>query len=241
MALSASDNHDNSFACHWALYPTFREGELEFKQQHKWIHTLFLVDTWALGSQVHFDIQYGHADFLVSAEDHAVLFYSSIDVKRELVFPFLQEAFETQGTAIYVSEHEPLDELREAMKHWGIYVDKYESERSLKITDFETLKTAEEQLYALKANKLLDDLLQRLMKQRGPVRVVADPTLLVKHGMVDAVAHRERTLGRRLELPLTMICCYEDTLADAKEGEFLVETLRAHSHAVFPGLALELA
>lgn len=173
--------------------------------------------------------------------DHAVLFYSSIDVKRELVFPFLQEALETQGIAIYVTEHEPLDELREAMKHWGIYVDKYESERSLRIADFETLRTAEEQLYDLKANELLDGLLGRLMKRGGPVRVVADPTPLVKRGLVDAATHRERTLGRRLELPFTMICCYEDTLADTKEGDFLVEALRVHSHAVFPGLALELA
>jgi hypothetical protein len=59
--------------------------------------------------------------------------------------------------------------------------------------------------------------------------------------MIDEVLKRERALGRHLELPLTLICCYEDTLADIKEGEFLIETLRAHSHAIFPGIALQLA
>lgn len=173
--------------------------------------------------------------------DHVVLFYSNIEAKRELVFPFLQEALQKEGAAVYVTEHEPLDELREAMKHWGIYVDKYERERSLTITDFETLVAAEERLSDLKTSKLLNDLAERLMKRGGPVRVVADPTLVAKRGMIDEVLKRERALGRRLELPLTVICCYEDTLADIKEGEFLIEMLRAHSHAVFPGIALQLA
>jgi len=177
----------------------------------------------------------------LAPNDHVVLFYSKIDVKRELVFPFLQDALQKGGAAVYVTDHEPLDGLREAMKHWGIYVDRYESERSLTITGFETLMAAEEQLGDLKTSKLLSDLLERLMKRGGPVRVVADPTSLAKRGMVDEIVNRERALGRRLELPLTVICCYEDTLTEMKEGEFLIETLRAHSHAIFPGIALQLA
>jgi len=177
----------------------------------------------------------------LAPNDHAVLFYSNIEAKRELVFPFLQEALQKQGAAVYVTEHEPLDELREAMRHWGIYVDRYEYERSLTITDFQTLVAAEERLSDLKTSKLLNNLIERLIKRGGPVRVVADPTLVAKRGMVDEVLKRERALGRHLELPLTVICCYEDTLADTKEGEFLIETLRAHSHAVFPGIAMQLA
>jgi len=173
--------------------------------------------------------------------DHVVLFYSNIEAKRELVFPFLQEALQKEGAAVYVTEHEPLDELREAMKHWGIYVDKYEYEHSLTITDFETLVAAEERLSDLKTSKLLNDLIERLIKRGGPVRVVADPTLIAKRGMIDEVLKRERALGRHLELPLTVICCYEDTLADTKEGEFLIETLRSHRHAIFPGIALQPA
>jgi len=79
------------------------------------------------------------------------------------------------------------------------------------------------------------------MKRGGPVRVVADATLLVKRGMFDEIVKRERALGRRLELPLTMVCSYEDTVADTKEGEFLIEMLRTHNHAIFPGIALRLA
>jgi len=177
----------------------------------------------------------------LAPNDHAVLFYSDIGAKRELVFPFLLEALEKQGVAVYVTDHEPPDELREAMKHWGIYVDRYEQDRSLTITDYETLMVAEERLNDLKTSPLLSDLIERLIKRGVPVRIVADATSLAKRGMVDKLIQRERALGRHLELPLTLICCYEDTLAGLNEGQFLIDTLQAHSHAVFPGIALQLA
>ena len=177
----------------------------------------------------------------LAPNDHAVLFYSDIDTKRELVFPFLQEALEKQGVAVYATDHESLDELREAMKHWGIYVDRYEQDRSLTITDYETLMVAEDRLNDLKTSRLLSDLIERLIKKGAPVRIVTDATSLAKRGMIDKLVQRERALGRHLQLPLTVICCYEDTLAGLKEGEFLTDTLQAHSHAVFPGIALQLA
>jgi hypothetical protein len=176
----------------------------------------------------------------LAPNDHAILFYSDISAKRELVFPFLQDALDKEGVAVYATEHEPFDELREAMKHWGIYVDRHEQNRSLTITDFETLMAAEERLNDLKTSRLLSDLIERLMKRGAPVRMVADATSLAKRGMVDKLIQRERALGRHLELPLTMICCYEETLVMLNEGEFLTDTIQAHSHAVFSGMALKL-
>jgi hypothetical protein len=67
-----------------------------------------------------------------------------------------------------------------------------------------------------------------------------DPTILARHGTVDELLDRERSLGRHLDLPLTMICCYEETLANIRGGEFLIEILQAHSHAIFPGIVLQL-
>jgi MEDS: MEthanogen/methylotroph, DcmR Sensory domain len=177
----------------------------------------------------------------LAPSDHAVLFYSDTDMKRELVFPFLQEALDKQGLAVYATEHEPLDQLREAMKHWGIYVDRYEQDRSLTITDCETLFGAEERLNDIRTSRLLSDLIHLLVRRGVPVRIVADASSLAKRGMVERLVRRDQALGRHLELPLTMICCYEDTLADLKEGKFLIDTLQAHSHAVFPGIALRLA
>lgn len=177
----------------------------------------------------------------LAPNEHVLLLYSNIDAKRELVFPFLQEALEKQGVAVYVTEHEPFDEVKDAMARGGIDVDKHQSDRSLVITDYQALTAAEGRLNDLKTSQLLRDMIELLVKRGGPVRVVADATLLVKRGMVDEVVKRERALGRRLEMPLTVICAYEDTVADTKEGEFLIEMLRAHNHAVFPGIALVLA
>jgi len=44
-----------------------------------------------------------------------------------------------------------------------------------------------------------------------------------------------------LRLPLTMVCPYEETVADLKSGEFLIKMMRTHSQVVFLNLALTLA
>ena len=172
----------------------------------------------------------------LAPHDHAVLFYSDIHAKRQLIFPFLHGALQNQGVAAYVTAHEPLDEVRDAMKRWGINVDRHESDGALLIADYQAVTTAEDRLDDFKISQWLGD----LAKHGGPVRIAADPTLLVKRGMADEILRRERILQRRLELPITMVCPYEDTVAGIREGEFLVEMLHTHSHAIFPGIALIL-
>lgn len=173
----------------------------------------------------------------LAPSDHAVLFYSDIHSKRELVFAFLEVAFRNHGVAIYVTEHEPFDEVRDAMRRWGINVEKYESDRSLAIANYQAVISVDGRFDDEKISQSLGD----LMGQGGPIRVVTDATSLVKRGMVDEVMRRERVLRRRLELPLTMVCSYDETLADMRDGEFLIQMLRTHSHVVFPGIALPLA
>lgn len=172
----------------------------------------------------------------LAPHDHAVLFYPDIHAKRELIFPFLQEALQNQGVAIYVTSQEPIDEVRDAMKRAGISVDQHESDGSLVICDYQAITTADGRLN----DPEIDQSLRELVKHGGPVRVAADATSFVKRGMVDDLVRREQALRRRLELPLTMVCAYEETVTDAKKGEFLIEMLRTHSHVIFPGIALPL-
>jgi len=169
--------------------------------------------------------------------DHAVLFYSDIDHKRELVFPFLQQALENHGAAAYLSSHESLGEVRDAMRYWGIEVDKHESSRCPEVCGYEDFMTAEGGLDAAKINQFLAD----LSKHKGSVRLASDPTALAKRGLADEIVRIERLLRRRLRLPLTMVCPYEETVADLKSGEFLIKMMRTHIQVVFLNLALTLA
>jgi len=122
------------------------------------------------------------------------------------------------------------------MRRWGITVDKHEPDGSLVLVEYQAVTTADGKLNDLKINQLLG----ALMNRGAPVRVGADPTLLVKRGRIDEIIRRERVLQRRLELPLTMVCPYEDTIAGTNDGRFLIEMLRTHNHAIFPGIALLL-
>jgi len=172
----------------------------------------------------------------LAPQDHTVLFYSDIAAKRSLIFPFLQDALAKQGMAVYATGHEPLDEVRAAMRLSGIDVDNREAERSLIIEDIRAFTTADGGLDDLKIDQALAD----YATHAGPIRIVADPTILVKQDMIDEVIRRERILRRRLELPLTVVCPYEDTVASAREGEFLIDMLRTHNYAIFPGIAMLL-
>jgi len=172
----------------------------------------------------------------LAPHDHAVLFYSDINAKRALIFPFLEEAFDKQGLAVYATCHEPLDEVRGAIRRWGINVDRQEYENSLRICDYQRVTSPNGRLNSVK----VDQWLVEAAKRGGPVRVASDLTLLVKRGMVDEIVRQERALGRRLKLPLTLICAYEESVTDTRNGEFLIEMLRAHSHVVFPSIAMPL-
>lgn len=172
----------------------------------------------------------------LAPHDHAVLFYPDIRAKRELVFPFLQEALQNQGVAVYLTSQEPIDEVRDAMGRAGINVDKHESDGSLVICDYQAFTTADGRV----KDPEIDQSLRDLVKRGGPVRVAADATSFVKRGMLDEIVRREQASKRRLELPLTMVCSYEETVTDAKKGEFLIQMLRTHSHVIFPGIALPL-
>jgi len=79
-----------------------------------------------------------------------------------------------------------------------------------------------------------------LVKHGGPVRAVGDPTALAKRGMADEIVRIERLMRRRLKLPLTMVCPYEDGVPDLKKGKLLIKMMRTHSHVVFANIALSL-
>jgi len=106
----------------------------------------------------------------------------------------------------------------------------------LVICGYQAVTTPDGRLNDLK----IDESLKDLVKRGGPVKVAADPTLLVKRGMVDEVVRREQVLKRCLELALTMVCAYEKTVTDTRNGEFLIKMLRTHSYVVFPGIAMPL-
>jgi len=93
-----------------ALFYRLARTDYEFSVNHlKEMPVVWLQDVSAE------DISQG-----LAPRDHGVLFYSDIHAKRELVFPFLQVALQNNGVGVYVTEHEPFDEVRDAMRRWTI-------------------------------------------------------------------------------------------------------------------------
>jgi len=51
----------------------------------------------------------------------------------------------------------------------------------------------------------------------------------------------ERSFGRRLNMQMIMVCAYSSReVAEEREGRLFINLLKAHGHAIFPGIALKL-
>jgi len=60
--------------------------------------------------------------------DHAVLFYDTEDIKREISFPFLREGLLKGEAAVYLVSENKLDSEKREIQRYGINVDNQRKE-----------------------------------------------------------------------------------------------------------------
>ena len=75
----------------------------------------------------------------LSLGDHAILLYESLAIKHRVLFTFLREGLEKGDASIYVAAEETPEQIRRGMKGFGIDVEKYKLEDSLKVLNYDPL------------------------------------------------------------------------------------------------------
>ena len=172
--------------------------------------------------------------------DHVVLFYTNPEDKNEVLFTYLKAGLERKEAAAYVASQQSPEQTKQAMRKFGIDVDKYEQKGALKVMDYKDWYIIDGKFDASKTLQMWKDLLADSKKKgfKG-MRVTGEMACFFENNMTKELVEYEKALHRTLDLPMTAICAYDQqTVAQTGSAEalkILFDILRAHSTALVMG------
>ena len=170
--------------------------------------------------------------------DHAVLIFSDLRDKRDVLFTYLKAGLENGEAATYVASQETPEEIREAMRGFGIDVEGYERDGALRVIDYRNWYIIDGKFDCLKTISLWRELIEE-SKSRGfrGLRVTGETACFFDRNLYKEFLGYERELHRVLDIPMTAICAYDSKALISKEEWFnvLIELLNTHSTAIMLG------
>jgi len=175
------------------------------------------------------------------AKDHSILFYANRRDKREVLFTYLKAGLDAGEAAIYVASDESPHQIREAMRDFGLNVDRYEKSHALRIADYREWYIIEGEFDIGRIFSLWQKSLQEALAIgfKG-LRVAGEMSCFFRHHMLNELVIYERALHRELEIPMEAICAYDDSvvLRGVKEDRYLrlyLDLIAAHGTILFVG------
>ena len=170
--------------------------------------------------------------------DHAILIFSDPMDKRDVLFTYMKAGLEKGEAAAYVASQETPEEIREAMRGFGIDVEGYERDGALRVIDYRNWYFIDGKFDCFKTISLWRELTEA-SKSRGfrGLRVTGEMACFFDRNLFNELIGYEREQHRVLEYPMTAICAYDSKALISKEEWFnvLIELLNTHSTAIMLG------
>ena len=167
--------------------------------------------------------------------DHAVLYYDTEDVKREITFPFLEAGLPKGEAVVYVVSEHKLDSESREIQRYGISADHFSTEAfTIMSADEWYLKKGKAQAKKIIANW------QTLIKEKQKagftgVRGAGEMEVFFDNAKVKELLRCEAALGRQLAFDLCALCLYDTHRVD--ENQF-VRLKKSHGHLISQDIAL---
>ena len=173
----------------------------------------------------------------MKAKDHVIMFYSTLEDKHKVLFTYLKAGLDAGEAAAYVASQESLDEVREAMKKFGVDVDRFERSGALRVIDYKDRYIIGGRFNASKAKELLKERYdEAVAKGFKGLRITGEMACFFNHGMVKELVEYEKSMRKVFEIPVTGICAYDTNLvANEGRGGLYLDLIKAHSTVVFAG------
>jgi sugar-specific transcriptional regulator TrmB len=175
--------------------------------------------------------------------EHAIFVYDSLETKHEVLFNHIQNALENGEAAVYVCSEESTDQIREAMKGFGINVEECEKRSALSIlhyTDFYMIGGE----FSIPRTLNLWHSLYSEAQQKGfkGLRVTGETACFFRHGLVKELMDYERVLQTSIDIPIVVICAYNSMLLnrDTNRTNAYMELTKAHGTVLFEDIEKKL-
>ena len=171
--------------------------------------------------------------------NHLIFVYDSPEAKYTVLFNYLKVGLDNGEAGVYVAAEENPDQIREAMKRFGIKVKKHEETSALKILGYEDVYIIDGKFSISTTMNIWNKLYSEALKQgfKG-LRVTGEMACFFKHHFVQELIEYEKALHRVLDIPMVAMCaCNADILNKSKDPINLYSELaRAHGTVLFTGI-----
>ena len=169
--------------------------------------------------------------------EHVVMFHSGFEDKHRVLFTYLKAGLDQGEVAAYVASEETPDEVRQAMRRFGIDADRLEGSEALRVMNYTDCYTVGGKLSVaetLDRWKRLHD--EAVAKGFRGLRATGETACFFRERMVRKLVEYEQALHRVLELPMAAICAYDsNVVANERGGELYLDLIKSHSNVIIVG------
>ena len=170
--------------------------------------------------------------------DHAILFYESLEAKRDTLFHYIKRGLDKGEVGVYVCSEETPEEIRKSMNEFGLDVRKLEKSGALRILPYTELYIRDGEFdvdFIMDSwNKWYE---AAVSKGFSGLRATGEMCCFIEHGLVNDLIEYEHALHTVLEIPMTAICAYNADKLTCVDNPVDVysELVKAHGKVLFAG------
>jgi len=165
--------------------------------------------------------------------NHVMFSYSNTEEKHNVLFTYIQIGLDNDEVAVYITTEETADQIREAMRRFGIDIEKYEKTGVLHIVEsrynpsegFDITSTIDY------LKNFYDEALTNGFKG---CRICGEMEYFFKNNLIEKMMEYETTLTRLFITPIIGICAFnKNTINDFNDPlNLYCELVLAHSNVL---------
>ena len=171
--------------------------------------------------------------------DHVIFMYDTPEAKYHVLFNYIKQGLENGEAALYVCSEANPRQLRNAMKSFGIEVDKCEKSGALNILYYTEFYIIDGK-FSIPNTLRMWSKFYKEAKAKGfkGLRVTGETACFFKHKMIQNLLEYEKALHTVLDIPMIAVCSYcTDRLKDADDPINLYQELaKAHGTVLYTGI-----
>ncbi|MDH5690968.1 MAG: MEDS domain-containing protein [Candidatus Bathyarchaeota archaeon] len=171
--------------------------------------------------------------------DHIIFLYQSEEAKHNVLFNYIKVGLENGDAGAYVASEESPSEIRDAMRQFGISVEKYEKTGALSILSYDDVYIIDGKFDIPTTIGLWSKLYDKAMaKGFKGLRVTGEMACFFEQNLLQELIDYERALHKVLDLPMIAICAYnsEDLSKTFNPINLYNELVKAHGTVLFAGM-----
>jgi len=167
----------------------------------------------------------------LKATDHAILFYLNPEDCRQVLFDYVITGLNQNERVIYISGWEKPQKIQRAIEAANVDVKIYENNDALRFISCKRWYMINGEVNVASIMGLLQKTLDEALSKgfRG-LRICSETNTIFTYHKVKGLVEYERACGKKLKLPITVLCTYDLGQVKTLGEKFFLELVKAHGY-----------